>query len=340
MKRRFLVALGGLLAATQTPSSASAAEVTISFAHFWPAVAATHTELFQAWADTVMEESEGRIVVDVYPSGTLARPDAQYEAVVNRIADMTATVLGYTANRFPLSQLIELPGLARDAAHGSCILQSLYDEGLIADEFTDTRPLFLFTHGPGHLHTSERLVREPADLAGLRIRRPTTVVASLLESLGAQPVGMPAPESYEALQRGVIDGVSLPWEGALVFRLNELATLHTEVGGLYTLAFVVTMNNDVYDELPEDLRAVIDRNSGQTWAANAGAVFDAIDVRGRAAAVEAGHTIHTVENGIDNPAWQPLLQGLTEAYIAELEDRGLPGQDVYDRAAELAETCN
>lgn len=340
MKRLTLAALGGVLAVGAQVPAASAADVTLRFAHFWPAVAATHNELFQVWADTVMEQSDGRIEVEIYPSATLSPPPGQYEAVINRIADMTATVLGYTANRFPLSQVVELPGLAHNAAHGSCILQSLYDEGLLDSEFTDTRPLYLFTHGPGHIHTANVLVEEPSDLAGLRIRRPTTVVGSLLESLGAQPVGMPAPESYEALQRGVIDGVSLPWEGALVFRLNELAHYHTEVGGLYTLAFVVTMNKDLYEEMPDDLKAIIDANSGMEWAARAGVVFDDLDVRGRAAAEEAGDTIYTVEGGIENPAWKPLLQGATEAYIADLEGRGLPAQAVYDRAVELAATCN
>ncbi len=78
------------------------------------------------------KESGGRIRVEVYPSATLAKPPAQYEAVRSRIADVTATVQGYTANRFPLTQVVELPGIVRDAAHGSCIIQSLYEEGLIS----------------------------------------------------------------------------------------------------------------------------------------------------------------------------------------------------------------
>jgi len=337
-KVKNLAALAGALALVWG-ASLQAADVTLRFAHFWPPVSGTHKQLYQVWADTVEKESGGRIKVEMYPSGTLAKPPAQYEAVKNRIADVTATVQGYSANRFPLTQVVELPGLVKNAAHGSCILQSLYDEGLVADEYNDTKPLFLFTHGPGHIHTSEKLIREPADFAGLRIRRPTSVVAQLLDQLGAQPVGMPAPESYPAMQRGVIDGVALPWEGALVFRLNELATKHTEVGGLYTLSFVVTMNKEVYEGLPADLKQVIDDNSGMAWAAKAATVFDALDVKGRAAAVEAGHEIVTVEGGVETPAWKPVLAGATEAYLAELEGRGLPGRKVYERAAALAATC-
>lgn len=338
IKKLTLTAISGLLATGIAASSVSAADVTLRFAHFWPPVAGMHKNLFTVWADTVMKDSNGRIKVELYPSATLAKPPAQYDAVKNRIADVTATVLGYTANRFPLSQVVEVPGLVKNAAQGSCILQGLYDEGLVAPEFKDTKPLFLFTHGPGHIHTAKKLIKEPKDFAGLSIRRPTTVVATILEKLGAKPVGMPAPASYQAMQRGRIDGVALPWEGQIAFRLNELATKHTEID-LYTLAFVITMNKDVYNSLPADLKTVIDGASGKVWSAKAAMVFDNTDIAGREQAVKAGHEIFKVEGGIENPAWKPVLASATQAYIKSLDDKGLPASKVYARALELSASC-
>lgn len=318
---------------------AYAADYTLRFAHFFPPVASIHKNLFKVWAEKVEKDSGGRISVELYPSSTLAKPPAQYDAVKNRIADVTATIQGYTANRFPLTQVVELPGVANSSAHGSCIVQGLYDEGLLKNEYKETHPLFLFTHGPGHLHTTEKLIKEPSDFKGLRIRRPSAVVAKLLEGLGAQPVGMPAPSAYQSVQRGVIDGVALPWEGQLVFRLNELTTKHTEVGGLYTLAFVVTMNKGVYNKMPADLKKVIDQNSGMDWSKRASAVFDGLDIKGRAQAKEKGHEIYTVEGGINNPKWKPVLDKATAEYLSELEAKGLPAKQVYARAKALAKTC-
>jgi TRAP-type transport system periplasmic protein len=320
-------------------SSAFAADVTLRFAHLWPPVAGAHKDLMQVWADTVEKDSNGRIKVEVYPSGTLAKPPAQYEAVKSRIADLTATVQGYSANRFPLTQVVELPGIVKTAEQGSCIIQSLYDEGLISSEYKDTKPVFMFTHGPGHIHTKDKEIRSPKDLEGLKIRRPTTVVGKLLDGLGAKPVGMPAPQSYQSMQRGVIDGVALPWEGALSFRLNELSKQHTEIG-LYSLSFIVTMNKSVYDSLPADLKKVIDKNSGMPWAKKAGVVFDAQDVKGRAQAVKSGDNIVTIEGGENNPAWKPILDKATESYLSELEAKGLPARAVYKRAKELAASCS
>ncbi|MEH6576896.1 MAG: TRAP transporter substrate-binding protein [Amphritea sp.] len=340
MKKPMFKAALALTAAMMIQAPVQAAEYTLRLAHLWPAVAGTHKDIFQVWADKVEAESDGRIEVEIYPSATLAKPPAQYDAVKNRIADITATIQGYTANRFPLTQVVELPGIAKNSAHGSCIVQSLYDEGLINQEYKETKPLFLWTHGQGHIHTTEKLIKEPADFQGMRIRRPTAVVAKLLEGLGAQPVGMPAPQAYQSVQRGVIDGVSLPWEGQLVFRLNELTPNHTEVGGLYTLAFVATMNKDVYESMPAELQKVIDNNSGAEWSQIAAKVLEGLDAKGRAQAVELGHKIHTVEGGSENPAWKPVLDQASEDYLAELEGRGLPARKVYARAQELASVCN
>ncbi|QSR36266.1 C4-dicarboxylate ABC transporter substrate-binding protein [Marinobacterium iners] len=330
--------VAALTASIAMTSAAQAADVTLRFAHFWPAVSPIHKEIFQGWADAVEADSNGRIEVEIYPGATLSKPPAQYDAVINRIADMTATVQGYTANRFPLTQVVELPGVVKTAEQGSCVIQSLYEEGLIADEYKDTRPLFLFTHGQGHLHLKGKEVREPADLAGLRIRRPTLVVGSMLEGLEAQPVGMPAPNSYESMQRGVINGVSLPWEGVNSFRINELADSHTEIG-LYSLSFMVTMNKSVYNSMPDDLKQVIDKHSGLELAKQSGKIFDQVDELGRAEAVELGHTMITIEGGAENPAWKPVLDATTENYLQELEDKGMPARNVYKRALELSEQC-
>ena len=333
------ILVGGVLALSASVP-VQAADVTLRFAHFFPPVASVHKNVFKVWADKVEKESGGRIKVEIYPSSTLAKPPAQYEAVKNRVADMTAAIQGYTANVFPLTQIVELPGVVRTAAHGSCVIQKLYDEGYISGEYKDTKPLFLFTHGPGHIHVKGKSIKKPEDFAGLRIRRPTIVVSKLLEGLGATPVGMPAPHAYQSLQRGVIDGVALPWEGVLVFRINELVDNHTEVGGLYSLSFVVTMNKDVYNNLPADLKAVIDKNSGAEWSQITAKVFDGLDVKGRAQAVKAGHKIVTIKNGGQNPAWKPVLDNVTESYLSELEARGLPARKVYKRAKELAASCN
>ena len=78
------------------------------------------------------------------------------------------------------------------------------------------------------------------------------MIGKLLEELGAEPVGMPAPRIYESMQRGTIDGYMLPWEAVKGFRLEEVSDQHTEFG-FYSLAFVLTMNKARYESLPAEM---------------------------------------------------------------------------------------
>ena len=319
--------------------SSAQAETTLRMAHFWPGPSGVNQDVLQAWADTIAEESNGDLTIQMFPAGTLAKPDSIYEAAANGIADIGATAQGYTAGRFPLSQIVELPGVASTATQGACVLQTLYDDGHLDSEYEDTRPLFMFTTGPGGIHTIDTDVQTPADLEGLRIRRPTAVAGEMLENMGAIPVGMPAPDIYTSMQRGVIEGLSFPWEGLKGFRINELVSYHTEVP-FYTLIFVATMNQRAYDSLTPEQQAVIDDNSGMKWAEKAGAVFDRLDVEGKQEAADAGHTIREIENPLAHPDWQAPLETGIENYLTQLEERGLDqARDVYQAALAASESC-
>ncbi|ROO28989.1 C4-dicarboxylate ABC transporter substrate-binding protein [Salinisphaera orenii YIM 95161] len=318
--------------------SASAA-TTLRFAHFWPGGSAINEQVFQPWAEAVEKQSNGKLQVQIFPSQTLSKADQSYKATVNGLADITATAQGYTARCFPLTQIVELPGVSRSAPQGSCIAQKLYENNSdFAKEYRDSHVLFMFTTGQGFINTRETPVRKPEDLDGLRIRRPTAVVGEMLTSLGAQSVGMPAPQAYQAMQRGVIDGTTLPWEGMKTFRLNELAHYHTQMP-LYTLTFVATMNKQAYERLPDDLKQVIDDNSGMKWANKAGEVFAAEDAAGRKQAQGPEHTIFDIDEPLDDPDWGPPLKKATEGYLEELEARGRPARQVYEQAMALSEDC-
>ena len=323
-----------------TAASAAQASTTLRMSHFWPDGSGINQEIFQAWADAVQEASGGEITIENYPSQTLTRADQAYQGAVNGISDIAITAQGYTAGRFPLSQIVELPGVSDTASQGACILQTLYDDGHIASEYDDTKVLFMFTTGPGYLHTVDNDIQSPGDLSGLRIRRPTAVAGEMLEQLGAQPVGMPAPDIYTSLQRGVIDGLSFPWEGMKVFRLNELANYHTQVP-FYSLIFVATMNQRSFDRLSEEQQAAIEANMGMQWSEVAGGVFDGLDEAGKQEAEEAGHTIRVIDNPLEHDDWAGPLKAGIENYLSELEGRGLDNaREVYEAAMAAREACS
>lgn len=328
-----IAALGLALAA---PGQAPAAEVDLNFAHFMPAGSWQHQAFFTAWEQAVEEQSGGRIDVTIFPAQTLGKAPQGYDNARTGVADIAWTVQGYTAGRFPLSHVVELPGLFERAEIGSCAFQKLYDSGMLDAEYADTHVLFVHTHGPGHLHTRDRAVTTLEDLKGLKIRHPTQVIGQLLEELGAEPVGMPAPQIYEAMQRGTLDGYMLPWEAVDGFRVYEVSDHHTQFG-FYSLAFVLTMNKGTYEGLPPDLKAVVDENSGLPWAVRAGRGFDEGDAKGKAVALENG-TLHQIE-GAERAEWEAAAERITETYLEELAARGLPGRETYEAVQGYVAEC-
>lgn len=311
-----------------------AAEV-LRVAHVWPGGSLIDRELFQAWARSVEKASNGELRVQVFPSQTLARSDQTYQSTVSGIADIGSTAQGYNAGRFALTQVVELPGISQSSRQGSCVLQSLYDQGALGDEYRDSHVLFMFTTGPGYLHTKRKLIATPDDMAGLRLRRPTSVVGDMMTRQGAQAVGMPAPDVFTSMQRGVLDGLSFNWEAMKTFRLNEQTRYHTEIP-LYDLSLVATMNQKRYDALPDHLKRVIDEHSGMAWSFKAAAVYDRLISQGRQEAVEAGHELLAVEDPLNDPQWGPVLQETIDTY---LESTGGSAPAVYDEALHLAGQC-
>ena len=322
-------------AALMLASTASAQDVTLKLHQFLPAQANVPTLILDAWADSVEEDSGGRIKVDRFPSMQLGgTPPELIDQAADGVADVVWTVVGYTPGRFPTTEVFELPFLVTDARAASYAYWKMYETHM-QEEFADVRILGTWVHGPGVIHASAP-VQVPSDMNGLKIRGASRQVNALLEVLGAEPVGMPVPAVPEALSKGVIDGTTIPWEVTASLKVPELVEYHTEFTGpmLYTVTFVLAMNNAAYDGLPDDLKAVIDANSGLEFSVFAGGTMQEVDGPARELAVEAGNEIITLDAD-QSAAWAEAAQPVYAAWIADMATRGRDGQALIDEARAL-----
>ena len=311
---------------------------TLRFSHFMTANDNINTEGFEPWAKKIEEESNGRLKIEIYPSATLSKPGATYDAAAKGTVDIGMQVQGYTAGRFPLTQVVELPGISNTAQEQTCILYELYNNGAISDEYEDTHLLSLMGSGQGALHTADKPIRTPEDMKGMRIRQPSVVASHVIETIGAAPVGMPASDTYTSLQRGVIDGLAFTWQPIQAFRLDELLSHHTNIP-FYNSTFVVTMNKDKYNSLPDDLKKVIDDNSGIVMSERIAKIFDESNEAAMAAARAKGDTMIDIPDPLNDPEWRgPLLEG-TQRYLDELEALGLDGEGVYEQVKAASVGC-
>ncbi|ETW12189.1 TRAP transporter, subunit DctP [Roseivivax marinus] len=334
--RRGFAAVAAALVCLGT--TATAQEVTLRMHQFLPLQANVPQHVLEVWKQRIEEASDGRIAVQHYPSMQLGgTPPQLVDQVIDGVADVIWTVAGYTPGRFPRAEVFELPFTVSNAEATSKAFWTLAQEEMVDEDFADFKLLAAWVHGPGVIH-SKNPIETVDDLNGVKLRAPTRTTNMMFERLGATPVGMPVPAIPEALSKGVVDGAVIPWEVTSALRIPELVQNHTEFGDemLYTTSFIFAMNQNTYDSLPDDLKKVIDDNSGLEFSGFAGKTQAASDGPAREAAVEAGNNI--IELGDEQVAeWEAAAEPTIDAWIAEMDERGMDGQALFDRAQELTE---
>ena len=335
-RRNLAGVVGAALLAGLSATSALAQDVTIKLHHFLPAQANVPRLVLDVWADNVEAASEGRIKVERYPTMQLGgTPPELMDQAVDGIADVVWTVVGYTPGRFPRTEVFELPFMVDDARAASYAYWKMFETHMADADFAGVKILGTWVHGPGMFHTNKP-VRVPGDLQGMKIRGGSRLVNDLLTRVGAEPIGMPVPAVSEALSKGVLDGTTIPWEVTTALKVPELVQNHTEFDGpgLYTLTFVLAMNQDVYDAMPDDLKAVIDANSGLDFSVFAGGTQADADGPSREVAVGLGNNIFTVSEA-EVAEWDALVRPIYETWVADMDGRGIDGQALIDEAKAL-----
>ena len=328
LKSAALVAALGL-----TATSAFAQEVTLRFQHFVSPASANPTYFMQPWADTIEEQSNGRIKVELYPFMQLggAAP-SQFDLIRDGAIDGGWVIPGYQPNRFPEAEAMELPFMTTKSGEEASAAAWQFTQEFLMDDFADVHVIAAHMHGPGIVHKRGAPIETVEDFAGLKLRGPSRPATLLLEELGATPIGMPVPQFPEALSRGVVDGGVITWEMSPALKLNELTDSHTDVAGdqaLYNLYFIWAMNKDVYEGMPEDLRAIIDANSGMMASQWAGRAHDTGDIVGRDLMAADGNAIAELSEA-ETARIKALGAKVTDAWIAEMDAKG------YDGAALVA----
>lgn len=338
MKLNFKTALAGAVAVTLTAGASFAQEVTLRCQHFISPKGSVPAFFITPWAEKIEKDSGGRIKVEIYPGMQLGgKPPALYDQIRDGVIDCGWAIPAYTPGRFPEAEAFELPFMTSMSGEDSSKAAWEYTQKYMGERFSDIHLMAVHVHGPGIIHKKGDPVKSTADFKGLKLRGPSRQANKLLEGLGATPVGMPVPAFPEALSKGVVDGGVIPWEIVPPLKVHELADSHTQVGGdraLYNTYFIWGMNKNTYAKLPDDLKAVIDANSGLETSAWAGAAMDKGDDLGEKVVMDRGNTIHTMDDAM-MAELKAMGADLTQAWIEEMTSKGLDGQAMVDDARAL-----
>ncbi|MCB1379432.1 MAG: TRAP transporter substrate-binding protein [Alphaproteobacteria bacterium] len=338
MMRRGIIGAAAVLLSALLTTSARAQEVTLKLHQFLPPPATVPKLILKPWAARVEAASGGRIKIDHFDAMSLGgAPPGLMDQAIDGTADLVMTLVGYTPGRFPRSEVFELPFMMTDPIATSKAFMELVQTDLQNNEFKDVKVLGAWVHGPGVIHTRDGVARLE-DMAGLKMRGPTRVITDMLAELGATPVGMPLPAIPEALAKGVVDGTVIPWEVTPAIKLSELVHHATEFTkskeALYTATIVLVMNKAKYDALPDDLKAILDAESGLKLAGFAAEVMAERDKPGRDIAVENGTEFVELEPA-EIARWKEKAQPVIDRWVADMNSKGIDGKALIEQARAL-----
>jgi len=325
-----LVALTGLVGTAQ-------AQTVLTVSSWLPP---THTASMaqKEWCDLLEANTQGRIKCNILPRGVSPAPGT-YDAVKNGLADLSYTVHGYTPGRFVIPQMAELPFLGNSSETISIAFSRITSKHPeVAAEHPGVKVLTLFTHGPGIVFNTKRPIAKVDDLAGLKFRVGGGMVNDMSKALGMNVTLKPAPDSYELLSSGVMDGTLFPAESTESFKIDKIIKHATTFpGGLYNTSFVFMMNQAKYEKLsPEDKKAV-DAISGETAARIFGRGWDKVDRRAYALMQVNGVTVTKADAKFVADV-KAKTAPLEQAWIKAAEAKGLknPAKVLADFRAEIA----
>lgn len=306
--------------------------IELKLSHWMSPLHNLHVGVFTPFAKELEEQTKGRVKITIYGGEALGKAKDQYDSAVNGITDIALFIQGYTAGRFPLTQVIELPIDVPSAKVGSRVIWELYGKYL-KQEYPGVKLLTLWTHEPGHVHMSKKPVKTLEDIKGLRLRSPGPIQTALVRELGASPLTMPVPELYDALNRGMADGTVIGFSAVKDFKLYEVLKYHT-ISNLYVMTMGLAMNLKSWNSLPPDIQKTMEGLIGAPLSEMAGNSFDKYDALGKEEAKRVGAEIYTLPPE-EKKRWEDRIRPLNEKWVADMEAKGLPGKKIFEETRQL-----
>lgn len=334
MRQLSLTAVTFATLAALALAPAAAQEVTLRLHSFSSPTALDHTEHLDRWAETVEAQSDGRIDVQVYPAMQLGGSPADLvQQLEDGVVDMIWTVAGFTPGRFTGTQGLELPFMHTGTSATMSPAAMEFIEQNLAKEMEGIKVIAVHATDGALFHMVGECVTTTDDLDAKQIRVAGKYIGEAVNALGGTPVGISLPGVYEALARGQVDGMLINWAITKPYNFTEVTDCHTEPS-LYQTMLMTLMSQDAYDAMPEDLKAVVDENSGIEYAKKMGEIWDSQTEPARNVAVEAQNEIVTLDDA-ELERWKAAVEPVYQLWADDMTERGFDGDALLASLLEI-----
>jgi TRAP-type transport system periplasmic protein len=313
-----------VLAVFLLPNMAGAQDkvIKLKYACFFPA-AHKGNILTEQWCKEVEKRTKGRVKVSFLGGGTLVPAPQGYEAAVKGIADISNGAPSWTAGRFPLSEVLELPLGYRDAAQASRLANAFYKK-FKPKEYDDVKMLYMWNSGPGVFMTTKP-ISSIEGLKGLKLRAAGNQ-AKIATAMGVTPVSVPIGDIYEGLQRNVIEGLLFYPESLKSYRFGDLIRgLQDNPGINWAGTGFHVMNKQKWNALPPDIQKIIEEVT-EEWAEKHAKLWADTDKEGRDFGVSKGMKIFKMSPEEAAKSVEKV-KPLFDDYVKSMKEKGLPGEE-------------
>jgi len=307
-------------------TTADAGTIKLTYSNFFPP-GHIQSKLAEAWCQEVEKRTNGQVVVEYFPGQTLTKARQVYDGVVEGISDVGFSVLAYTRGRFPVTAAVDLPLGYTSGTVATKVINAVYKK-FMPKEFMDTQVMYLHAHGPGLIHTKSKPVRKMEDMKGLKFRGHGTS-ALVVKALGGTPVSKPMPETYQMLQKGVVDGAVYPFEANKGWKLGEVTRFATaDFTAAYTTSFFVVMNKDKWNSISAANQKIIEQINME-WIDKHAEAWDTSDAKGIVFFLNQGGQIIGLD-AKEGERWRNAVAPIIEDFKANMNKKGFKGTEIVD----------
>jgi TRAP-type C4-dicarboxylate transport system substrate-binding protein len=298
--------------------------IVLNYANFPPAPTFPCVQM-EEWKRKVEERTKGKVLIQTYPGGTLLKAKGMMDGVIAGTADIGCLCMAYQPGRFPITNAISLPLGLPNSRVASLVLWELYKK-YTPRSFAKVKVLTMFTTAPSNI-MSKIPIRTLEDIKGVPLRA-SGGAAQILKAWGANRVGMPMPETPEALQKGVVKGLFSSLEVLKDFKFAELCKYVT-ITNTAVYPFAVVMNMDSWNRLPKDVQKVME-DLGREQCIWTGTYMD----NHVAEALEWSQKTQGVEviklSKEEKARWDKLLDPIVDQWVKDMTAKGLPAAQIVE----------
>jgi len=326
------VAAATLLALALAAQPAQAEKITLRLADSLPNGHVIHQLVGKPFTELVTKMTNGDVTFQHFPAEQLGKAKDMAQLTVAGVADLAYIVPSYASDKYPLTAVSELPGLYDTECQGSLAFYKLSHNGGILEtkEFAPNQlhPLVTVALPAYQIQlANSRAINSAKDLEGLKIRTAGGAMDLMMRSINGVPVRMAAPEIYESLSRGTLDGVILSYQSAVSYELGKQLKSGTEGMNFGTALITYSMGDTKWKSLPENVRKVL-TEAGEQITKESCQRFE----EGEKAAAEKikAQGMKVISFGPEDKAmFADAFAKVSDNWAKELDKRGKPGTEVF-----------